>query len=85
MPALRPLFGRLIPKLSIHSIRSKLSRTRYHHGSSEQVEEGGAIMEMEPYRGGGGSDVNNDGSGSTERSPTTESVGDAGVRNIVAF
>ena len=87
MPALRPLFGRIIPKLSIHSIRSKISRTRYHHGSSAQAEEGGAIIEMEPYRGGGGSDANNDGSASTERSPRMESVGDGdrGVRNIVAF
>lgn len=90
MPALRPLFGRIIPKLSIHSIRSKLSRTRYHQGSSEQAEEGGAIIEMEPYRRGGleaneNANENEDGSASTGRSPTVESGGDAGVRNIVAF
>lgn len=78
MPALRPLFAHIIPRLSIHSLRSKISRSRYHTGNSEQAIDG-ANFDMGRYRS-----IEANTSASTQRSPTTESIADEGARNIVA-
>ena len=81
MPALRPFFVRVMPRLSIQSFRRKYSRSRYHQQNSDPVEEG-RILELERYRG---MDANDN--AIAQRSPRTENVVDegAGARNIIAF
>ena len=80
MPALRPFFARVISKVSIYSLSRKQTR-------SELGPEGGAVVEMGPYRSL--EDAGGSGRGSTERTTrdtTGAGKGDAaGVRNIIDF
>ena len=78
MPAMRPLFVRVMPRVSLHSLRATLSRSR-HVQENEQAQEG-PILEMGRYQ-----EMNANNSDSTGRSPTTEFTSNEGARNMIAF
>lgn len=80
MPALRPFFARLVPRLSFRSLKKRMSRYRNHQQGSEQLEDGQILDILDRYQ----SMDPNDGV-STQRSRPGELVSDTGARNIVAF
>ena len=65
MPAFRPFFARVMPRVSIHSLTGGSWRSRYRRKSSDPHEEG--VVEMGRYR----SIVGNDRDGA-EQSPAIE-------------
>lgn len=75
MPALRPFFARVMPRL-----RKYMSRSRYHEQNTDQLEDGQILDIVERYQSMDANDTT-----STERSPTGQIVADIGARNIVAF
>ena len=81
MPALRPFFAQVIPKIDIRSLSLSLSKTRsrYRQQSSDELEHS-AIIEMGPQRNRRDKD-----SDATEQMENGKPHGEEGVRNIIAF
>ncbi|KAL8654903.1 MAG: hypothetical protein Q9226_003250 [Calogaya cf. arnoldii] len=77
MPALRPFFVRVMPRIDLRSLSLGRRRTRsqYHQQGSDEAE-----VELGPRHNGGDDSVT-----SAKQPQSRESGGDVGVRNIVNF
>ena len=81
MPALRPFFARVIPKIDLRSLSlsRRTTRSRYRHHSSDELEQS-AIIEMGPHQNRRDNDID-----ASKQVKNGKPHGEEGVRNIIAF
>ena len=82
MPALRPFFARVMPRIDLRSLSLSRKRTRsqYHQQGSDEAGERSTVLELGPRH-----NASENSGTSAEELQSRGSRGDVGIRNIVAF